>query len=185
MYQNKKELRQRILGLLKNQSAENRALKSRDIEEKLFGLPEFESAKTILFYASLKEEVNTYQMIRKSLHLGKSICLPRLATEKGHMGPALVSDLDSNLGKSRYGIDQPGPDAQEVSLDDVDLVIVPGIVFDRQGNRLGRGGGYYDRMLSRLSSRANTFGLAFDFQIVDDLPFLESHDTAVSRVISN
>ena len=88
------------------------------------------------------------------------------------------------LERQHFGIFQPrAGHVREVPLEDIDLVIVPGVAFDKYNMRLGRGHGYYDRFLSSLPDRTKTIGLAFDFQVVENLP-KDSHDIPVSRTIA-
>lgn len=181
----KKLLRERILTLLRNQKEEERLNKSRAIGLKLFKLQEFQEAQTILFYASFDGEVETFDMIKSAQQLGKSIRLPRIVEGENRFVPAAVHSLDKDLEDGPYGIKQPKSDPDAASPDNPDLVIVPGVAFDNKNNRLGRGGGYYDRFLGSLPPTVKTVGLAFDFQIVDSLSFQEEHDVSVSCVLTN
>ena len=72
-----------------------------------------------------------------------------------------------------------------MDLGNIELVVVPGVAFDRRNFRLGRGGGYYDRFLAKIPSHTPTIGLAFDFQMIDALPEKETHDRPVSLVLTN
>jgi 5-formyltetrahydrofolate cyclo-ligase len=182
----KKELRERILQLLKDQKEEDQRRKSLSILQKLFRMQEFESATTILFYASFGGEVDTFEMIKQAQKLGKKIGLPRIHKNDKHLVPVLVNDLDKDLVMGSYGILEPNSKVKEqLDLGAIDLVIVPAVAFDKKNNRLGRGGGYYDRFLRHLPSSVSTVGLAFDFQIFDHFPFKEDHDIAVKHVMVN
>lgn len=181
----KKVLRERILTLLKNQEEGERLRKSLKILNKLFQAPEFKSSLTILFYASFDGEVETFEMIRQAKKLGKIIGLPRIVRNIRKIVPAQINSFEKGLVSGAYGIKQPHAGSRELSLGSIDLVVVPGVAFDKKNNRLGRGGGYYDAFLKTLPSRIPTIGLAFDFQIVKILPQLESHDIPVSRVLTN
>jgi len=182
----KKVLRERILTLLRNQKEEERLIKSLAIGNKLFQMGEFQKAETILFYASFDGEVETFEMMREAQKLGKTIGLPGTMKEEKEMIPTAVASLESDLETGPYGIQQPKMDqAQTLSEDHLDMVVVPGVAFDKQNNRLGRGGGYYDRFLESLPPSAVTVGLAFDFQMVDSLPSQEKHDVPVSCVLTN
>jgi 5-formyltetrahydrofolate cyclo-ligase len=184
--QSKKILRERILTLLRNQKEEERLTKSLIIADKLFQMVEFRKAKNILFYASFDGEVETFEMMRRSQRLGKTIGLPGIIRDKKKIIPAIVASLTSDLETGPYGIKQPKLDrAQVLTEDRLDMVIVPGVAFDKASNRLGRGGGYYDRFLGSLPSRTLKVGLAFDFQIVDSLPSQKKHDVPVSCVLTN
>ena len=125
-------------------------------------------------------------MMDQAQKLGKTIGLPRVVEDERKIVPIAVASLEADLETGPYGIKQPRMEqANTLGEDCLDMVIVPGIAFDKQKNRLGRGGGYYDRFLRSLPSRVATVGLAFDFQIVDDFPFQEEHDISVSCVLTN
>ena len=180
----KQSLREKILILLRNQKEEERLSKSRSIHDKLFKMPEFQNAATVLFYASFDGEVNTFEMINQAKKLGKTIGLPRIIQSRNMLIPTLLNLSEDVLEDGPYGTKQPSAQSPTMDMADLDVVIVPGVAFDRQKNRLGRGGGYYDRFLKTLHN-IPTIGLAFDFQIVDHLPFQEAHDVAVSCVLTN
>ncbi|NTV30270.1 MAG: 5-formyltetrahydrofolate cyclo-ligase [Candidatus Omnitrophica bacterium] len=181
----KQELRQAILDRILNQKEDEASFKSRVIGEKLLALPVFQKAKTILLYASIRGEVDTFAVIKAALALGKRVALPVVMKEQSRIIPVAVSSV-RQLRKGAYGILEP--DARgtgEVPLQEIDLVVVPGVVFDTSNNRLGRGAGYYDRLLAKLPPQTPTVGLAFDCQIVDVIPGLEPHDRPVTQVLSN
>lgn len=183
--EDKNKLRERFLESLRNQNEQDRLIKSRLIQKKLFGRSEFREAKTILFYASFDGEVETFQMIKQATQLNKKIALPMISKGSKNFIPTLVKEIDS-LSEGPYGIKQPiYSHEQAVDARELDLVIVPGIAFDKLHNRLGRGAGYYDRFLAALPEDTPSFGLAFDFQLVDRLPHLEAHDMSLTDVISN
>lgn len=182
----KKILRERILTLLRNQKEEERLIKSLAIRNKLFQMVEFQKAGTILFYASFNGEVETFEMMKEAQKLGKTISLPGVIQKERKIVPTAVMSLESDLEPGLHGILQPKKDrGKPVSEDDMDMVVVPGVAFDRNNNRLGRGEGYYDRFLSGLNPDVTTVGLAFDFQIIDSLTFQEGHDVPVSCVLTN
>ena len=175
-----------MLTLLKSQKEEARLIKSKMIAEKLFQMSEFKSSLIILFYASVDGEVNTFEMMKQAQKLGKKIALPQVIQGEKRIKPALVEYLDKDLEDGPYGIKQPRRNkTNTVELDHLDMVIVPGLAFDKRNNRLGRGAGYYDRFLQTLPSHVPTVGLAFDFQIVDYLPQQQEHDIALRHVIAN
>ena len=155
------------------------------ILKKLFADPEFRCSQTVLFYASFDGEVETFDMMKQAQDLGKRIALPAIRLEEKKIVPQAVNDLKEDLETGPYGVAQPKPDrAVSIKMDDIDLCVVPGVAFDRNHRRLGRGAGYYDRFLSALSPKIPSIGLAFDFQIVPSLP-REEHDVPVTRVITN
>ena len=183
----KQELRRKVLTLLRQQKEEERSAKSLVILDKLFKKPEFRRALTILFYAAFDGEVDTFEMMRRALQSGKRIGLPYILRREKRMIPLAVQSLEEDLETGHYGVKQPKRKAhvRTLTMEELDLVIVPGLAFDRHNHRLGRGQGYYDRFLQELPRGIPTIGLAFDFQIVDHLPPPEEHDVPVSSVLVN
>ena len=182
MYNTKVKVRKEILRKLNLQAREEVLNKSKRIREKLFSLPEFKTAKFVMLYASRDEEVSTDAMIDGALKMGKRMALPR-CTSLGTLVPKEITDRKSDLEKGTYQIYEPRKHLRDTQLEDIDLVIVPGVAFDKENRRLGRGKGYYDRFLKKLPRSKISIGLAFDFQIVEDLPE-DSHDIPVSKVIT-
>ena len=181
----KEKVRKDVLLLLRKQNEEDRLTKSLSILKKLFALPEFKRAKTVLFYASFDGEVDTLDMMKQSLTLGKKIALPNIDPDNKEIFPTYVHDLKEDLVLGPYGIHQSRHHGvHEVKLEEIDLSIVPGVAFDKDNYRLGRGAGYYDRFLTRLSKEIPSVGLAYDFQCVTRLP-RETHDVPMTIVISN
>ncbi len=181
----KKNIRQELLKKLRSQDKEQRRLKSEKIKGRLYAHEKFKIADTVMFYISEDFEVNTEQMIRDSLKSGKKIAVPITVVSQNKLIASLLVDFDKELSKGPYGILQPKSDfVRPVPLKKIDLIIVPGVAFDLRGYRLGRGTGYYDRFLSKIPESALTIGLAFDFQLVDNIP-TSSRDIAVKEIISN
>ncbi len=155
--------------------------KSEAIMRNLAKLAEYKKAKAVMFYASKGNEVGTEMPIRKSLGEGRLVLLPITNAEKGELEISEIKDYDSDLKKGAYGIMEP-KQKTAVAEDEIDAVIVPGIAFDMEGHRLGYGLGYYDKLLHRLANAAK-IGLAYDFQVVDNLP-RESHDQPMDIVVT-
>jgi len=182
----KRQFRTKLLKSLKEQKEVNRLEKSFIIQKKLFSLPEFIKAKIILFYLSFAGEVETHRMVDKAVSLGKQVAVPVINKHKKKMMiPTFMANYGCELEVGPYSIFQPKKrHIKPVALNKIDLIIVPAVAYDTQGNRLGRGQGYYDRFLNSLPKRIRTVGLAFDFQVFGDLPFIEPHDFGVDKVIS-
>ena len=179
----KQEIRRRIIDLLKQQKEDQRLSKSRAIAEQVLKLQEFQKAKTILFYASFAGEVDTFDLMKKALDQDKDVVLPCVLTDTQGLELRRIRDLDNDLEYGPYHIQQPKKEkTQRIEPARLDLVIVPGVAFDRSNNRLGRGAGYYDRFLTDLSFRIPSVGLAFDFQMIERVP-IDLHDVPVNRVI--
>jgi 5-formyltetrahydrofolate cyclo-ligase len=142
---------------------------------------EYKKATGIGAFASLPGEINTYPLLEGVLKSEKKLYLPRVAKEKDHFEFYPVSDLKS-LVPGLFGIREPtGP--HPASWEELDLVLVPGLAFDHQGNRLGFGKGYYDRALPHLRKNALSVGLAFSFQILEKVP-VESNDIPMKALLS-
>lgn len=180
----KKEIREEIREKLAQQGDKERREGSRRIEEALVRLEEFRSARCVLIYVALPEEVDTVPVIEHALSLGKRIAVPRVFD-----GRALelreVRDIRLDLVKGAFGVLEPRMDrTRQVAAEEIDCAVVPGVAFDRVGRRLGRGRGYFDRLLATLPRSVPRIGLAFGFQVLDSLPE-ESHDQPVNRVLSS
>jgi 5-formyltetrahydrofolate cyclo-ligase len=150
-----------------------------DIESRLFSLPEFKSAKTILFYASTGSEVPTIEMIGHALASGKRVILP--ITHKGPKRLELSEILSAGeLANGTFGVPEPTV-VRKVSKDALQIAIVPGLAFDRSGHRLGYGMGYYDGLLRHV--QIPIIGLAYSFQIVETVHH-KAHDVPVHRIVT-
>jgi len=179
----KENIRKRILSLRNSQSIFQAITKSRRIKQKLFTLPEFVRAKTILFYVSTKDEVETKNMIKEALNLGKRVVVPISDVKNKKLILSELKNLDE-LEPGAFNILEPKKQFfRPVSPEDIDLVIVPGVAFDERGNRIGYGMGFYDRFLRSLKKRVPVVGLAYDFQIVDNIP-VDDKDVTVDKAVS-
>ena len=180
----KDKVRKEILAKLRRQRDKERIEKSKLIKEKLFSLKDFKEANNIMCYISLGGEVDTTEIIKGALKLGKRVFTPFIEGER--LGISELRDPDKDLEKGPFGILQAkkGDFCAAPSAAELDLVLVPGVAFDKKGNRLGRGKGYFDRFLKELPQAAKTIGLAFDAQILKSIP-ADSDDIPVSLVITN
>jgi len=180
----KSSLRERILALRRAQSSRDIEKKSGDIRRKLFTFVPFCQAETILFYLAIKDEVQTEKMIEESLQKGKRVAAPLIDWQRKKILPSEIKDLTKDIEISVFKIPQPKNNLYSpFSPVNIDIVIVPGVVFDRKGNRLGFGGGFYDRFLGKLSNRTKLVGLAFELQLVDNVSS-QSYDIAVDYLIT-
>ena len=180
----KHKIRRDIKNIISSYSTLEKTRKSAIIKDRLFNEEEFKRARVVMFYVSLKDEVDTLTMIDEALKMGKRVAVPVILKEEKRLIAGEIHNRLEDLESQHFGIYQPRQDrVKEVPLDDIDLVVVPGVAFDRKNIRLGRGHGYYDRFLSGLPKRTKTIGLAFDFQILEDLP-QDPHDVPVSTIIT-
>lgn len=162
----KEGIRKLILSLLHHHPQEEREEKSLLIWKRLKNLDFFQEAKVVMFYFSLPEEVNTHFMIEEALKMGKIVLLPRV--EKKEILPLRINNLKRDVFPGCFGIGEPRGKTP-FPEGEIELVIVPGVAFDEEKNRLGRGRGYYDRFLKKIP-RTKSVGLAFDFQLFPHLP---------------
>jgi 5-formyltetrahydrofolate cyclo-ligase len=162
----KDDLRAEMRRLRASIDPEDRARMVREVEQRLAALAEFGAAGTVLLFYSFGSEVGTSGVARRVLDAGKRLLLPFLADEG--MEAAEVAPGDE-LSPTAYGPREP---ARRVAVNPrkVDLVVTPGLAFDRAGRRLGYGGGHYDRYLARLRPDATRVGIAFSVQVVDEVP---------------
>ncbi|MEW6447122.1 MAG: 5-formyltetrahydrofolate cyclo-ligase [Bacillota bacterium] len=176
-------LRAAILRIRRALSDEEVQGASAEIQERLRRLPVFQSARVIMAYAACRKEVQTERLITEALERGKRVALPVTDTGKREIYAKEISEYPEDLVPGAYGIFEPKPSCPAVPPQDFDLVLVPGVAFDAKGFRLGFGGGYYDRFLSRLREDTITVGLAYRFQVVDTV-FPQSHDRWVHYIIT-
>lgn len=148
------------------------------VVRRLLSHPRLAESKTVMLYLSLPDEVDTHTLVDTLLCMGKRVLLPVVVGE-GVMRVCLYTGKDS-LAVGAYGIQEPTGAPYE-DLADIDVVVVPGMVFDSFGHRLGRGKGYYDRFLTRIP-HAYKIGMCFDFQKVEHVP-TDANDVSVDEVL--
>ena len=175
----KSRLRAEMLAKLRAFSGDERAAQNSKIADQFFALPEFVAARTIGFFASEPFEVATDFLIEKSFELGKKVALPRVEKNSTALEFHSIQDL-SDCAPGCFGINCPAISAPKISLAEIDLLVVPALAFDSSGERLGRGGGFFDRVLQKFSGAS--VGLAFDFQILPTIP-TEDFDEKVKCVV--
>lgn len=180
--QDKESIRKQLLLRLRNLDPEEKERRNKRVREKLFSNERFKRANFIMSYVSKPYEVDTWEIIKRSLEMGKKVAVPFIVKEKGLIIPSLILD-PKELVLGPYGICQPHPDnLRQVDLDQIEIILVPGIAFDKDGNRLGHGKGYFDSFLRKIPKATYTIGLAYEFQILKDLPISKA-DIPVSTVI--
>jgi len=162
---------------------ELRAEKSAVIAGRLSRLELFKNARCVFIYVAVRSEVQTRAIIQAALQQGTTVCVPCIDAGKKIMIPCAISDPARELHSGLLGIPEPDPSVcSPVAIHDIDLAIVPGLAFTSAGQRIGYGGGYYDRFLGMW--QGSSCALAFEEQIVDCLPFHPSRDRAVRRIIT-
>jgi 5-formyltetrahydrofolate cyclo-ligase len=180
----KSRIRERIL--LKRRSLKKAEIikMSRKIQNRLFSLPEFKESTTISIYVDFDNEVGTKDIIRDSIYMGKRVSIPYTKGKKNSLLLSEIRDIDKELETSTFGILEPKKEYfRYIPDNEIDVVIVPGIAFDEKGRRLGYGGGYYDRLLIKLNRDIVTIGLAFEFQILSEIPWW-FYDIFIDKIIT-
>jgi len=180
----KSKIRNTILKIRNSIETSQRAYKSYKILNKLFRLPEFKNSHTIFFYASYGSEVDTFPAIEKALSLKKRVVLSKVDLKNKLLRLYQIDKIQQLLPGYKNIPEPPKNSEKEVNISEINLIIVPGVAFDTNGNRLGYGGGYYDSILSRTSVNTKTIGLAFEEQITTNLP-IEKHDVPVNIIITD
>ena len=175
----KHSLRQTILEKRNALAKQEIHHRSKKIQEHLFELEEYKKSRVVMFYVSFGNEVFTHDMMRESLK-HKTVVVPKVVHRE--IEPSLIISFDQMIPDNKYGILEP-IDVTRVTLKSINMVLVPGLVFDTHGHRLGYGFGFYDKFLQKIP-HAVKVGLAFDFQSVDEIP-KEVHDVPVDVIVTD
>jgi len=175
----KAELRRKIRAAVGHLSPAARAAASAAVRERL--APQMQSARTVLFFAPLPDEVDLWPLLDDFLAAGKVAALPRFDSTTQSYLAVRVRNLTEDIVAGKFGIREPRADCPRIEPGRLDLILVPGVAFDWGGRRLGRGRGYYDRLLS--NHRALKAAIAFDEQMVGEIP-AEPHDARMDFILT-
>ncbi len=157
--------------------------KSRQIEKKLFDIQRVKEASIIMCYVSYAKEAATHSMIKHLIASGKKAAVPLVCKDRRKILISELRDFDKELAVGAYGILEPKKQyIRPLALEDIQVIIMPGLAFDITGGRLGYGGGYYDRLLE-IKPNPYKIGLAYDFQLVDLLP-LSLYDVKLDNIVT-
>lgn len=170
MSDEKRLLREEVLARRAALGEEERHAKSQKIQSNVSQIREFQDASTIMLFLNFQDEVETTELAQKVLDQGKRLILPRCGPNYTLL-PAIIKDLEKDIEPGMWGIREPKKEGLiEVEPQEIDCIIVPGAAFDQKGNRLGYGGGFYDRFLERVRPNTPLIAIAFHCQIVDRVP---------------
>ena len=175
----KSELRQNIRAALTNISLAVRMVESLELCARLE--PQLQSAHTILFFAPLPDELDVWPLLEKLLPSKRVCALPAFDSAAECYVARRVRNLETHIATGKFGISEPLAECEHVPWDRFDLALVPGMAFDMTGNRLGRGRGFYDRILAAASGIK--CGVAYDFQLLERIP-AEAHDARVNFIFT-
>jgi 5-formyltetrahydrofolate cyclo-ligase len=171
----KQQLRRKLQGCLLGMSEGQRAEKSRKACRNLVSTPQFQNASAIMMYLSLPHEVDTSEAILNAWQQGKAVSVPKVSWQQRHMIPVKINSLETGFSTEVSGLRNPVTGVP-MPIEDIELVVAPALGFDRNGNRLGRGGAYYDRFFASGQLMAARCGFAFAEQVVDSIPVGESDE---------
>jgi 5-formyltetrahydrofolate cyclo-ligase len=145
---------------------------------------EFKHAQMIMIYMSMPREVETSPLAVRAWQDGKNIAVPRLDWDGNRMEPIEIRSLDTGMQTTGPGIRQPAT-GTAVPLDLIDMIIVPGLAYDRRGYRLGRGRGFYDRFLAQSDFQGVRCSLCFQEQLLDTAVPTEPHDMPMNLIVTD
>ena len=165
----KEQLRSKLQKCLLEMSAEQRSEKSRRACLNLVSTPQFKNASAVMLYLSLPHEVDTSEAILYAWQLGKIVSVPKVSWQQRHMIAVQINSLETGFSTSASGLRNPVTGVP-MPFEEIDLVVTPALGFDKKGNRLGRGGSFYDRFFANDELRASKCGFAFAEQVVDSVP---------------
>jgi len=152
------------------------------VVEHIFSWDIFRSTEVLFCFVSFRSEVNTFPLLEQSLKLGKIVSVPRVKLSTNDMDACIIRNLSSSLKPGYYDIMEPQKDCETVDYRSLDLIITPGLAFTLRGERLGYGGGFYDRFMER-HAQATSCALTYYQFILEELPVKE-HDLPVDYVIT-
>ncbi|MHC4623428.1 MAG: 5-formyltetrahydrofolate cyclo-ligase [Planctomycetota bacterium] len=179
----KMQLRRRLQQCLLEMTEEQRTSKSRRACRNLISTLQFQKASAVMLYLSLPHEVDTSEAILCCWQQGKVVAVPKVSWQQRHMIPVQINTLETGFSTESSGLRNPVT-GLPMPLGQIDLVVTPALGFDENGNRLGRGGSYYDRFFSNRELRAVRCGFAFSEQQVEAIPVAE-HDEPMDFLVTD
>jgi len=181
----KQSIRKNIIALREQLSPDTRAAHSAAITSRLMQLPQYQQADTVLGYMNFGAEFASEIWVQQVLADGKRLALPRVNRHTSQLDLYWVDDPENQLAAGLWGIREPVVERCERlnSLNEVEFALLPGVAFSRNGARLGYGGGFYDKLLARMTHKPALAAAAFALQIVERIP-LEATDVKVEWIIT-
>ena len=158
---------------------------SRQIVARFMSLPEYDRAQTVMFYVDVRSEVRTRHDLPRALQTGKKIVVPYCV--EGELELFRLTSMEE-LSIGAYKILEPRPELRslpekQVAVEDLDLIMVPGVAFDRRGGRMGHGFGYYDKLLEHARPETPLVALAFECQLFPEIP-MQEHDIFMDKIVT-
>jgi len=183
LHEAKLALRREVLARRDALPADMHAAASAAIAQRVAALPQFAAASAVLLTLSFRSEWSTRPLVRAALGAAKAVVVPRVDRHARMLELHSIVDPDRDVVPGHLDIPEPLLTRPRVPREAIDFVLVPGVAFDREGRRLGYGGGYYDRLLPLLAPRAARVAAAFDVQLVERVP-AAPHDVRVDMIVT-
>jgi 5-formyltetrahydrofolate cyclo-ligase len=179
----KKQLRHQLSGQLSRLTPEQIAEKSRLACKNVIESEHFQKASVVMLFLSLPHEVDTSHIILHAWQQNKTVAVPKVSWQQRHMIPVELNSLETEDLSHDRGLRHPVT-TNPVAIEEIDLVLTPGLAYDNKGNRLGRGGGFYDKFFNSEMLTADKCGLVFASQIIDSIPTAD-HDMPVDLFVTD
>ena len=179
----KKELRKRMLERRASLDPKERERWDEEIYKHVLKSSFYKRARVIFAFVTFKGEVDTKSIIASALEDKKIVCIPKILSKEQGMDFFQIKSL-SDLVEGYYGILEVKDPGEAFSSEEIDLMFIPGLAFDKKGGRLGMGAGFYDRYIEKSKGCYPKIALAYDFQILEEVP-MEEHDRRIQGIISN
>ncbi len=179
----KEQLRISLRESLLELTAEQRGKKSKEACRNLISTPQFQDTSVVMMYLSLPHEVDTCEAILSAWQQGKTVAVPKVSWQQRHMIAVQINSLETGFSTDSSGLRNPATGVP-LPFEEIDLVVTPGLGFDRKGNRLGRGASYYDRFFAGGGFKSKKCGFAFEEQVVDMLP-VDEHDVPMDFLVTD
>jgi len=186
MSENARELKKETLRLRDALSLELQEQKSNHITERVLRMDRLQQAETVFIYVDFRSEVKTRELIKKLQDMGKRVVVPVTLLEERDLLPVQITDMEQDLAPGYASILEPVETIRStryVSPEKIDIIFLPGSVFDESGGRMGYGGGFYDRFVSSKAPQAQRIGLCYELQVVKRAP-LQDHDERMDSIIT-
>ncbi|MBL4937123.1 5-formyltetrahydrofolate cyclo-ligase [Clostridium sp. YIM B02515] len=178
----KSEIRKKILEQRESIDSDIRSKWDESIFKRLITSELYKRANTIFTFVSFKSEVDTHMIINDAISNHKTICVPKINSKQEGIKLYKI-DSFNQLKKGYFGILEPIESCQQVDKNSLDLILMPGVAFDRYGGRVGYGAAFYDRFISNMNKHVDKIALAYHFQVLDSVPMNE-HDIRIDGIIT-
>ena len=179
----KSALRAQMRHTMESRGESELAAKADALAERALSWAPMAGAGCVMVYLSMTAEAGTGALIERLLQAGVDVAGPRVDWDARTLAPALIRDPMADVVEGRLGVPEPAPHAQGVSIESVDVILVPGLAFDLRGFRLGRGAGFYDRFLADPRRRGLSLGYGYEAQLVHRVP-TAPHDARLDAIVT-